>query len=115
MTENAEVVRVLELEDYEVLKDLQEQTIRSRYKSTANALRALFEDDESSDSEGAESGSESSDDTAKEEKTVTLAETATFMVENFDLADRGRGAANLTRSKVAKRVRGMLGTFVIAG
>lgn len=115
VTENAQILKVLELEDYEVLKDLQEQTIRSRYKSTANALRALFEDEESGESEGADSESDESDDSEKEEKTVTLQEATAFMVDNFDLADRGRGASNLTRSRTAKRVRGMLQTFVVAG
>ena len=50
-----------------ILTSLQEQTIRSRYKSTANALRALFEDEGSEETEKTESESEESDDSNKEE------------------------------------------------
>ena len=44
MTDNPNISKSLELEDYEVFKDLQEQTIRSKFKSTANVLKALFEE-----------------------------------------------------------------------
>ena len=44
ITDNQSILKRLELEDYEVFKDLQEQTIRSKFKSTANLLKALFEE-----------------------------------------------------------------------
>ena len=72
-------------------------------------------DSDDEDSEDGEIGIDDSDESEKQERTVTLQEATTFMVENFDLADRGRGASNLTRSKTAKRIRGMLQTFIVAG
>ena len=44
MTDNPRIVKRLELEDYEVFKDLQEQTVKSKFKSTANILKAIFEE-----------------------------------------------------------------------
>ena len=38
VTDNLQILKVIDLEDYEVFKDLQEQTIRSKYKSTAAVL-----------------------------------------------------------------------------
>jgi len=49
MTDNPLILKNLELEDYEVFKDLQDQTIRSKFKSTANVLKALFEEAGASD------------------------------------------------------------------
>jgi hypothetical protein len=34
---------MLEIEDYEVFKDLNEQILRSKYKSSNNVIKAVFE------------------------------------------------------------------------
>lgn len=114
ITDNAALAKALEPEDYEVLKDLQEQIIRSNYKSTANMLRTLFAEEEKSSDED-DSESEDSDEVVKVEKTVTLMEFAAFLMSDFDLTDYTRGATNLLRSATRKRVLKCLEIYLVVG
>jgi len=72
----------LEPEDYEVFKDLQEQTIRSKFKSTANVLKALFEEVGVT-----HDGLVSDDDDDAKPKVVTQVHFIDFLARNFDLND----------------------------
>lgn len=77
-------------------------------------LRTLFAEEEKASDEDA-SESEESDDADKVEKTVTLAEFANFLMNNFDLTDYTRGTSNLLVSRTAKRVQSMLEAYLVAG
>ena len=77
-------------------------------------LRTVFAEEEKASDEDA-SESEESDDADKVEKTVTLAEFANFLMNNFDLTDYTRGTSNLLVSRTAKRVQSMLEAYLVAG
>ena len=82
MTDNPNIQKGLEPEDYEVFKDLQEQTIRSKFKSTANVLKALFEEVGVT-----HDGLVSDDDDDAKPKVVTQVHFIDFLARNFDLND----------------------------
>lgn len=93
VTDNLALLRCLDLEDYEVFKDLQEQTIRSKYKSTAAVLQAIFMEAGGDEEDGLISDDE--DEDVKKRVFITKGHLAEFLMRNFDLNDYSRGTLNL--------------------
>ena len=107
LTENKIIEKTLEIDDYEVYKDLTEQILRSRFKSSNNVIKAVFEHvhGEERDSEDEEAGP----------RTITLQQLKAFIQANFDLTDYSRGQLNLHASKTIKRMSRMLDIVFILG
>jgi len=111
---NATIGKYLELEEYEVFRDLQDQTVRSKFKTNAMLLKTLFlelnihTDDLDSDSEDERVSSQAA-------RLVTKRQFVEFLLANFDLTDYSRGNFNCTPKKTIQRIEAMIDKIFILG
>ena len=95
---NPTLGKYLELEEYEVFRDLQDATIRSRFKTNAMMLKSLFIE-LNIQTEELDSDSEDDRGSSQAPKLVTKRQFVEFLLSNFDLTDYSRGNFNCSPKK----------------